>query len=162
MLWGLELGRPNNCDPESGKKLLYLLEKSKDIYRIMHESPWIMIFGSRVRRFANHFHEWRIHELRSLANRITTDRNIVIHGNECIILFLTHYLMFWAHNSVKNNYRYLIPPLSLRTVFSDLALWHHLNWSATSRERGVLSLLRHIRRFLLHAPIGTKVILASE
>ena len=25
----------------------------------MHELPWITIFGSRVRRFANNFHEWR-------------------------------------------------------------------------------------------------------
>ena len=29
----------------------------------------------------------------SLANRITSDLKIVIHGNECIILFLTCYLM---------------------------------------------------------------------
>ena len=35
------------------------------------ESPWITIFGSRVRRFANDFHEWRSHEWKSLANRIT-------------------------------------------------------------------------------------------
>ena len=26
---------------------------------------------------------------------------IVIHGNECIILFLTRYILFWTHNSVK-------------------------------------------------------------
>ena len=67
----------------------------------MHELPWIAIFGSRVRRFANNFHEWRSHEWKSLANRITSDPKIVIHGNECIILFLTRYLMSWTFNPAK-------------------------------------------------------------
>ena len=46
-------------------------------------------------RFANNFHEWRLgsHEWKLLANRITSDLKIVIHGNECIILFLTRYFM---------------------------------------------------------------------
>ena len=39
----------------------------------MHELPWITIFGSRVCRFANNFHEWRSHEWKLLANRITSD-----------------------------------------------------------------------------------------
>ena len=38
--------------------------------------------------FANNFHESRSHEWKSLANRITGDTKIVIHGNECIIYFL--------------------------------------------------------------------------
>ena len=58
----------------------------------MHELPWITIFGSWVRRFANYFHKWRSHEWKSLASRITSDPKIVIHGNECI-LFLICYLM---------------------------------------------------------------------
>ena len=37
----------------------------------------------------------------SLANRITSDPKIVIHGNECIILILTRYLMSWTLNSAK-------------------------------------------------------------
>ena len=61
----------------------------------------IAIFGSRVRWFANDFHEWRGHEWKSLANRLTSDPKIVIHGNECIILFLTRYLMSGTHNSAK-------------------------------------------------------------
>ena len=60
----------------------------------MHESPWITIFGSRVRRFANNFHEWRSHEWKLLAKRITSDPKIVIHGNECIIIFLTRYISY--------------------------------------------------------------------
>ena len=74
---------------------------STGIERLMHELPWITIFGSRVRRFANKFHEWRSHEWKSLANRITSDPKIVIHGNECITLFLTRFLMSWTHNSAK-------------------------------------------------------------
>ena len=52
----------------------------------MHELPWITIFGSRVRRFANNFHEWRSHKWKSLANRLTSDPKIVIHGNEFYFL----------------------------------------------------------------------------
>ena len=33
--------------------------------------------------------------------QITSDPKTVIHGNECIILFLTRYLMSWTHNSDK-------------------------------------------------------------
>ena len=106
----------------------------------MHELPWITIFGSRVRRLANGFHEWRSHEWKLLANRITSDPKIVIHGNECIILFLTRYFMFWTHNSLKHNHRSLISQLSPRTVVSDLALWRHHSGSVTSREREILAL----------------------
>ena len=35
--------------------------------RKIHESPWITTFGTRVRRFANNVHEWR------LSNRFTSD-----------------------------------------------------------------------------------------
>ena len=119
----------------------------------MHESPWITIFGSWVGRFAKNFHEWK-----SLANRFTSDPKIVIHGKECITLFLTRYFMFWTHSSIKSNYQSLISPLSLRTVFSDLALWRHHSWSLTSHERGVLALWSHIRRLFLHVHIGAKAI----
>ena len=46
---------------------------------------------------------------RQITSRVT--KKIVIHGNECIILFLTRYLMYWTHNSAKNNHRSLISPL---------------------------------------------------
>ena len=36
------------------------------------------------RRFANDFHSWKL-----LANRLTSDPKIVIHGNECIILYIS-------------------------------------------------------------------------
>ena len=76
-----------------------------------------------------------------IASRVT--KNVFIHGNECIILFLMCHFMSWTQNSTKNNYRSLISPLPLRTFFSDLALWRHHRWSVTSCERGVLDLWRH-------------------
>ena len=65
---------------------------------------------------------------------------IIIHGNECIILFLTRHFMFWTHRFATNNHRSLISPLSLRTVFSNLTSWRHHNWAVTSREREALAL----------------------
>ena len=94
---------------------------------------------------------------KSLANRITSDPKIIIHGNECIILFLTRCVMSWTHNSAKNNHRSLISQL-LGTVVSDLALWRHHSGSVTSREREIQALWRHIRRLFSHAQIGAKAI----
>ena len=58
-------------------------------------NAWVTVNNdcwSRVRWFANDFHEWRSHEWKSLTNHLTNDHKIVIHGNECIILFLPRYL----------------------------------------------------------------------
>ena len=41
-------------------------------------------------RFANDFHSWLRHSWKSLANRLTRDPKIVIHGNSCIILYIFH------------------------------------------------------------------------
>ena len=57
-------------------------------YRWMHDLQWIAILGSRERRFANNFHERRSHEWKSLANRITSGRKIVIHGVNVLFYFL--------------------------------------------------------------------------
>ena len=53
--------------------------------KIIHPLP---IFVSRVMRFANDFHSWLRHSWKSLANRLTRDTKIVIHGNSCIILYI--------------------------------------------------------------------------
>ena len=114
------------------------------------------------RRFGHDFHEWRSHELKSLPNSLRSDKKIVIHGNECIILFLTRYFMSWTHKSAKNYHRALISPLLPRAAFYDRALWHHNHWSVTSWELYILVLWRHIRRLSLHAQIGAKAIFTSE
>ena len=128
-------------------------------------SAWVTVnndFWVTSEAFANNFHEWQSHERKLLANRLTSDPKIVIHGNECIILFLARYLVSWNTQFHQNNYRSLISPLSLRTVFSDLVVWRHHSWSVTSRECRTLALWRHIRRLFLHAQIGAKAIFTSE
>ena len=128
-------------------------------------NAWVTVnndFLSQVGRFGNDFHEWQSHEWKSLPNRLTSDKKVVIHGNECIILFLTSYFMSSTHKSPKNYHRVLISPLLPRAVFSDLVLWRHHNWSVTSREGEILVLWRHICRLLLHAQIGAKAIFTSE
>ena len=56
-----------------------------------------------------------------------------------------------------------ISPLSLGTVFSDLALWRRYSCSVTSRELGLLAFWRrHIRWLFLHAEIGANAIFTSE
>ena len=71
---------------------------------MIHSLPWITIFWSRVGWFANDFHEWRSHEWKSLANHLTRDQKIVIHGNSCIILYIFYinsYTMpytLWGYN----------------------------------------------------------------
>ena len=41
-------------------------------------------------QFANDFHSWLRHSWKYLANRLTRDPKIVIHGNSCIILYVTY------------------------------------------------------------------------
>ena len=41
-----------------------------------------------MRWFANDFHSWLRHSWKSLANHLTRDQKIVIHGNSCIILYI--------------------------------------------------------------------------
>ena len=86
----------------------------------------------------------------------------VIHGNECFILFLTCYLMSWRHNSAKKNRCLFLSPLSPRKIFSDLALWHHHDWSVWCHSNARLALWHHICRLFLHAQIGTNAIFTSE
>ena len=139
-----------------------------DFWTIMayiKNNAWVTVnndFWSRVRRLANDFHEWRSHEWKSLANHLMSDQKIVIHCIECIILFLTRYFMSWTHHFATNNHRSLISPLSPRTVFSDLTLWHHHNWSVMSRERETLALWCHIHWLFLHTQIHTKAIFTSD
>ena len=66
-------------------------------------NAWVTVnddFWVTSGQFANNFHKWRSHEWQLMANRLTSDPKIVIHGNECIILFLTRYFM-----SLKAQFR---------------------------------------------------------
>ena len=159
--------------------------------RIMHELPWItifchewgdsaMIFTSDEVTSENHcriasraifvtseaIQQWFSRVTKSRVKIIAESphewQKIVIHGNECIILFLTRYFMSWTHKSAKNYHRALILPLLPRAAFSDRALWRHHNWSVTSCEREILVLWRHICLLSLHAQVGAKAIFTRE
>ena len=56
--------------------------------KIIHSLPWITIFWSLVMWFANDFNSWLRHSWKSLANHLTRDQKLVIHGNSCIILYI--------------------------------------------------------------------------
>ena len=73
-----------------------------------------MIFATDKVTSENH---WQI------TSRVT--KKIIIHGSECIILFLTSYFMPWTHNSTINNNQLLILQWWPRMVCSDLELWRH-------------------------------------
>ena len=91
----------DNC--EMSDRWLFLAElcvqniKQRVRNKIIHSLPWITIFGSLVMRFANDFHSWLRHSWKSLANRLTRDPKIVIHGNSCIILYILHALHLRIH-----------------------------------------------------------------
>ena len=110
----------------------YVEAHNKEI-KIMHELPWITMFVSWVRQFANDFHEWQ-----SVADRFTCHpKSIFIVMN--VLLYFLHAILCPEHTILlKSNYPSLILHLSLRTAFSDLALWCDHSWSVTSPHRGVL------------------------
>ena len=79
------------------------------IYRIMHELPWIMIYG----------HEWGDLPMIFMSDEVTSENHWQIASgvikknnySRCIISFLTCYFMSWTYNSAKNNHQSLISPL---------------------------------------------------
>ena len=102
--------------------------------RIMHELPWITIFfvtGEAIRQLFSRVTKSRV---KIIAKSPHEWRKIVINGNECIIVFLTSYFMWWTHKSAKNYHRALISPLLPRRPFLTercdvitIDLWRHVN-----------------------------------
>ena len=61
----------------------------------------------------------RVTKSRLLANRITIDPKIIIHGDECVILFLTRYFM-----SLNAQFRYKqLPTANFAIVTKDSLSW---------------------------------------
>ena len=59
-------------------------------------------------------------------------QKIVIHGNECIILFLTRYFMSWTHKSaiIERSFRHCCQGRPFLTEHCDVTtidLWRHAN-----------------------------------
>ena len=91
------------------------------------------------------FHEWPSHEWKSLANHLTSDQKIVIHSNECIILFLSRYFMFWTHNSAINNHRSFILPSSsifCLSIMTSPQLICDVTWTSTVMSYSSIVLAR--------------------
>ena len=69
-------------------------------------------------RFANDFHSWR----KSLANRLTRDPKIVIHGNSCIILYLFYGCLLSKQTAPISSFlKFIIHENSERRPFWTLA-----------------------------------------
>ena len=69
------------------------------------------IFWSLVRWFANNFNSWLRHSWKSLANHLTRDQKMVIHGNSCIILYImigTAYHIWHKHFARLRQLSYII------------------------------------------------------
>ena len=76
-------------------------------------------------RFAKDFHSWLRHTWKLLANRLTRNPKIVIHGNSCIILYIyTHihilYQIFVRGHTKINNWGR--PVMTIHRVERDQAL----------------------------------------
>ena len=56
-----------------------------------------------MKQFANDFHSWLRHSLKWLANRLTRDPKIIIHGNSCIILYFIDVLMMHSRITVSGT-----------------------------------------------------------
>ena len=129
------------------------------IYRIMHELPWIMIFG----------HEWSDLPMIFMSDEVTSENHwqITSRVTRKSLFMVTNVLFYFLQailcsehtNSTENNYWLFFLPSSPRMVFSVLALWHHHGWSVMSQE---LALWRHIRRLFLHMQVGVNAIFTRE
>ena len=82
-----------------------------------------MIWGSLVMWFANDFNSWLRHLWKSLANHLTRDPKIIIHGNSCIILYILHsqwYCWWWLDNTKSQIIgSYVLKILQLHITFHN-------------------------------------------
>ena len=114
----------DNCDMSDGWLIVFRkIVCIKDIKlrvrnKIIHSLPWITIFGSLVMRFSYDFHLWLRHSWISLANRLTRDPKIVIHGNSCIIL-ISPLLRHLRYCSLALSHRDIVPVMDALVWFID-------------------------------------------
>ena len=125
----------------------------------MHELPWITIFGHECVCVCGWICQWFSRVTKSRVKIIGKSphewpKEIIIHGNECIIPFFTRYIS-WTHRSTTKNHRSLISPLSLATVFSDLTVTSSQLICDVTRTRGT-GIVTSYSRLFLHAQIGTR------
>ena len=118
--------------------------------KIIHSLPWITIFGSLVMRFTNDFHSWLRHSWKSLANRLTRDPKIVIHGNSCIILYFIPVPFFVNYSTCTE-----IPSISMLWTFNVLICFVNGKYKAeyilTDCYLVVIAPLDYLLIFSLHS-----------
>ena len=94
----------------------------------MYGLPWITSFWSRMRRFANDFHEWCCHKWKSLANPFTSGPKIVIHCKPHI--FLTRYAMEHSNPPKKSSITHFVIALLLGLhSLSRRTSYRKISWS---------------------------------
>ena len=94
----------------------------------MYGLLWITIL---VRGFGNDFHDWRSHEWKSMAIRLTSDRGSLFTG--------THIFYYFLYAILCPGHRKTITHFAI--VAKDrlfLVLWRHWRWHVTSRGGQVL------------------------
>ena len=96
-------------------------------------------------RFANDFHSWLRHSWKLLANRLTRDPKIAIHGNSCIILYIKH-TEDWSIQF------YFLDAFYLQA--SKLCGSYMIPFVMSSRQWSHGPLVRYVKLWIAHAPGG--------
>ena len=103
------------------------------IYRITYGLLWMPIFVTHKMIWQWFFYEWWSYVWKSLPNHLMSDKKISIHGNQYIILFLTHYSSpWWSTKACQNNHYFAIfakDRLFWLGIVTSLqfSLWCHVN-----------------------------------
>ena len=138
--------------------------KLRPSYNDIKNNAWVTVnndFWSRVRWFANDFHEGLPVKIIGKSPHEWPKKSLFTVTN--VLFYFLHAILCLEHTDfATNNHRSPISPLSPRMVFSDLTLWRHHNWVVTSRECESMALWRHIHWLFSHAQIGAKAIFTSE
>ena len=94
-----------------------------------------------MRRFANDFHSWLRHSWKLLANRLTRDPKIVIHGYSCIVLYFLNENI-WI--SIKISPKFVLQgPINNIPAMVPIIAWRHTGDMPLS-EPMMVSLSTHI------------------
>ena len=125
-------------------------------YRIMHELPWITIFG----------HEWGDLTMILTSDPVTSENHWQITSpvTKRSLLTATNVLFYFFHAILCPEHTILLKTIINRSFLhchQGWCFWHH-SPSVMLRESEVLALWRHIRWLFLHVYIGTKAIFTRE
>ena len=100
-------------------------------------NAWVTVnndFLSRVRRFGDDFHEWRSHELKSLPNRLTSDKKSLFTVTNVLFYFL-HAILCHEHTNslrtiIERSFSHCChrrPFLTEHCDVTTIDLWCHAN-----------------------------------